>query len=58
MEQLFEELSALWENFQFQHAKFMEKGTKSAAMKARTALGEIKNKVVAYRKASVEETKK
>lgn len=40
------------------HAKFLDKGNKTAEADARKALGEIKKLVTPYRKASVEATKK
>jgi len=40
------------------HAKFVEKGNKTAEVDARKALGEIKKLITPYRKASVDATKK
>jgi len=42
---------------QERHAKFTEKGNKSAEADVRKALGEIKKLVTPYRAASVEATK-
>lgn len=58
MEQQFNELKTLWEDFELNHLKFTEKGNKAAASKARVTLGEIKKKITSYRQASVEATKK
>lgn len=40
------------------HAKFVEKGNKTAEADVRKALGEIKKLITPYRKASVDATKK
>ena len=45
------------EIFTAEHATFAEKGTKTAAARARKAIGEIKKLATPYRKASVEECK-
>jgi len=52
-DELFEELKGLWATFEENHAAT----TKAGATRARKAIGEIKNLVTAYRKASVEEAK-
>ena len=55
---LYETLDGLWEAYQENHRKFVEKGNKAAAQRARKNLGDIKKLVTDYRKASVEECKK
>ena len=56
-ETLYNEMNNLWEDFQENHRKFVEKGTKAAGGRARKAIGEIKKMVTAYRQASVSESK-
>ena len=56
-ETLYNEMNNLWEDFQENHRKFVEKGTKAAGGRARKAIGEIKKLVTDYRKSSVEENK-
>lgn len=55
--ELYESLNDLWEEFQENHRKFVDKGNKSAGTRARKAIGEVKKLVTEYRKASVEESK-
>lgn len=55
--ELFDQLSELWEDFQSNHNKFTEKGNKAAGQRARKSLGEIKKLVTEYRKQSVIESK-
>lgn len=55
--ELYESLNNLWEEFQENHRKFVDKGNKSAGTRARKAIGEVKKLVTEYRKASVEESK-
>ena len=59
------ELETLYAQFEEQveivktrHAKFLEKGNKTAEADTRKALGEIKKLVTPYRKASVAATSK
>ena len=54
---LYEQLKALWEEFEENHEKFTEKGNKAAGGRARKSIGEIKKLVTEYRKASVAESK-
>ena len=54
---LYEQLKALWEEFEENHEKFVEKGNKAAGARARKSIGEIKKLVTEYRKASVAESK-
>ena len=55
--ELYETMNNLWEDFQTNHKTFTEKGNKSAGARARKAVGEIKKLVTDYRKASVTESK-
>jgi hypothetical protein len=55
-EQLFDEMRNLWEAFDADHTKFLDKGVKSAGQRARKAIGELKKLVTDYRKASVSES--
>jgi hypothetical protein len=55
--ELYESIEAAFEDFQQNHRKFSEKGTKAAGGRARKAIGEIKKMVTAYRQASVSESK-
>jgi len=51
-------LNNLWEEFQENHRKFVDKGNKAAATRARKSIGEIKKLVTDYRKQSVLESKR
>ena len=55
---IYTEMEQLWETFKANHATFVEKENKSAAGRARKAINELKKHVTAYKKASVESTKK
>ena len=55
--ELYETMNNLWEDFQENHRKFLEKGNKAAGTRARKAVGEVKKLVTDYRKASVSESK-
>ena len=55
---LYETLNNLWEEFQENHRKFVDKGNKAAATRARKSIGEIKKLVTDYRKQSVLESKR
>ena len=55
--ELYERIEELFEDFQSNHKVFSEKGTKAAGGRARKAIGEIKKLVTDYRKASVSESK-
>ena len=57
-EELFTELKNLWTEFEENHAKFVEKGNKSAATRARKSIGDLKKPVTEYRKESVTESKR
>lgn len=53
----FEQMEILWEEFRENHNKFITKGNKSAGARARKTLGQIKKLITPYRKSSVEVTK-
>ena len=55
--ELYEQITKLFADFQANHEKFVEKGNKAAAGRARKHLGEIKKLVTEYRKVSVEDCK-
>ena len=55
---LYDTLNNLWEEFQENHRKFVDKGNKAAATRARKSIGEIKKLVTDYRKQSVLESKR
>lgn len=55
---IFTEMNVLWESFHENHMKFSNKGTKAAGARARKAVGQLKNLVTEYRKASISESKK
>ena len=57
MKETFEQMSTLWNDFVENHNKFTEKGTKSAAGKARKSIGDLKKLVTEYRKQSVDSCK-
>ena len=50
-------MKALWVEFETNHSVYAEKGTKSAAARARKAINELKKHVTNYKKASVEAVK-
>jgi hypothetical protein len=52
-QELFEQMTQLWETFVAEH----NKTTKVSQKNARTAIGDLKKLVTDYRQASVEETK-
>jgi hypothetical protein len=52
-QELFEQMTQLWETFVVEHSKT----TKVSQKNARTAIGDLKKLVTDYRQASVEETK-
>jgi hypothetical protein len=54
MEDIFDQIQSLFEEFQAEHSKNVDKGNKSAGARARKALGEIKKLVTEYRKQSVQ----
>ena len=56
--ELYEQIRNLFEEFEENHNKNAETGVKAAGTRARKAIGEIKKLATAYRKNSVEESKK
>lgn len=56
--ELFEQMQTLWNDFADNHGKFVDKGNKTAATRARKTIGELKKLVTDYRKESVNECKK
>ena len=50
---LFEQINSLFEEFNQNHAKNVEDGTKVAGTRARKAIGEIKKLATEYRKLSI-----
>jgi|TARA_Y100000385_G_C12913095_1_gene559182 hypothetical protein len=57
-EELYGKMEGFWTEFSENHSKFLEKGNKAAATRARKAVGELKKLVTEYRKASVTESKR
>jgi hypothetical protein len=51
-------MQTLWNDFADNHSKFVDKGNKTAATRARKTIGELKKLVTDYRKESVNECKK
>ena len=56
--EIYETMTKLWTEFSDNHTKFVDKGNRAAATRARKAIGEIKKMVTDYRKASVTESKR
>lgn len=56
--ELFDTMKIQWAEFEENHTKFVDKGNRAAATRARKAIGEIKKLVTEYRKQSVSESKK
>ena len=56
--ELFESMKTYWDEFEENHSKFVDKGNRAAATRARKAIGEIKKMITDYRKQSVTESKK
>jgi DNA-directed RNA polymerase subunit F len=57
LEEVYAQIEAQFKVVQERHAKYLEKGNKTAEADVRKALGEIKKLVTPYRAASVESTK-
>ena len=55
---LYDEMKELWDAFKDNHNKFSEKGNKSAGVRARKSIGDLKKLVTEYRKTSILESKK
>jgi len=56
--EIYEQMTNLWTEFSDNHSKFVDKGNRAAATRARKAIGEIKKLVTDYRKESVTESKR
>jgi outer membrane murein-binding lipoprotein Lpp len=54
---LFDRINSLYEEFNQNHAKNIEDGTKAAGTRARKAIGEIKKLATDYRKSSIQRDK-
>jgi hypothetical protein len=52
-QELFTNMEAHWNEFVDNHTKYVEKGNKAAATRARKSIGELKKLVTEYRKESV-----
>lgn len=57
-QELFTQMQDQWAEFAENHEKFIDKGNRTAATRARKAVGELKKLVTEYRKQSVTESKK
>jgi hypothetical protein len=57
VDDIFTEITNLFEEFRANHETYTEKGNKAAGGRARKAIGEIKKLVTEYRKESVASTK-
>ena len=57
LEEVYAQIEAQFAIVQERHAKYLEKGNKTAEADVRKAFGEIKKLVTPYRAASVEATK-
>tara|TARA_Y100001937_G_scaffold74053_1_gene100787 strand:- start:402 stop:587 length:186 start_codon:yes stop_codon:yes gene_type:complete len=56
--EIFTQMENYWNDFTENHSKFVDKGNRAAATRARKAIGEIKKLVTEYRKESVTESKR
>jgi len=56
--EIFTQMENHWNDFIENHSKFVDKGNRAAATRARKAIGEIKKLVTEYRKESVTESKR
>jgi hypothetical protein len=56
--EIFTQMETQWSEFIENHSKFVDKGNRAAATRARKAIGEIKKLVTEYRKESVTESKR
>lgn len=57
LEDIYGQIESLFEIVKERHAKFVEKGNKSAEAEVRSSFGEIKKLITPYRKASVDAAK-
>ena len=55
--EVYESIKELFNEFEENHEKFIDKGNKSAGARARKAIGGIKKLVTEYRKSSVDNSK-
>jgi hypothetical protein len=55
--ELYEEIKSLFQEFEENHTKNAESGTKASGTRARKAIGEIKKLATDYRKSSVADSK-
>ena len=55
--EVYSSIKELFNEFEENHEKFVEKGNKSAGARARKAIGGIKKLVTDYRKSSVDDSK-
>jgi len=56
-QELYEQIKSLYEEFEENHEKNVNTGTKASGTRARKAIGEIKKLATDYRKTSVAESK-
>jgi hypothetical protein len=54
---LYNQIKSLFEEFEENHKKNSESGTKASGTRARKAIGEIKKLATEYRKSSVNDSK-
>jgi hypothetical protein len=57
-QELFTNMEAHWNEFAENHNKYVDKGNKAAATRARKSIGELKKLITEYRKESVAESKR
>jgi hypothetical protein len=55
--EVYASIKELFNEFEENHTKFIDKGNKSAGARARKAIGGIKKLVTEYRKSSVDNSK-
>lgn len=56
--ELYNEIKSLFQEFEENHNKNAESGTKASGTRARKAIGELKKLATDYRKSSVTDSKK
>jgi hypothetical protein len=56
--ELYNEIKSLFQEFEENHNKNAESGTKASGTRARKAIGELKKLATDYRKSSVADSKK
>ena len=57
IEKIYEELKTAMTELMENHEKFMEKGNKSAAQRARKSASNVKNLITPYKKANMDKVK-